>query len=149
MPPCKKKWPAEKTTLTFTPEGRRPQTFFPPVITLAIPAPLSSSPVNCHCRAAALQVEGQRKKVKGLHIRQDFPLFPFVLFLVLPLLYDLSVHRSDKNVVLFIYQSNQKLTSVSPRLFDDFFRSVMLPVPCRDRTIAVSPIIFVFRDGEL
>jgi len=54
MPPCKKKWLDKKTTLTVTPEGRRPQTFFPPVITLPIPAPLSSSPVYSHCRAAAL-----------------------------------------------------------------------------------------------
>jgi len=51
--------------------------------------------------------------------------------------HDLSVRRSDKNVVLFIHPSNQYVTSYLPRLFDGFFRSVTPPGampesnPCR------------------
>jgi hypothetical protein len=83
MPPCIKKWPDKKTSLTFTPEGRRPQSFFPPVNTLPI-------------HALSLL---HRSTVIAMH-----------RLCGASLLYDLSVPRSDKNVVFFIHKSNQHLT---------------------------------------
>jgi len=41
--------------------------------------------------------------------------------------YDLSVRRSDKNVVFFIHHYNQYVTSLLPRFFDGFFRPVTPP----------------------
>jgi hypothetical protein len=111
-PPCKKNWPDRKISITFTPGGRRPQTFFPPVVFL---------PPFLLCRSTAIAVQQPCKlKVKGKRAALSFSLF-------LPFLYDLSVHRCDKNVVFFIHQSNRQLTSVSSRLFDDSFRSVRPP----------------------